>query len=61
MGGYLKRCLGLKMFVKAENPAGTRIQSLFIGDQLVDDEKIYFVSFVTVQGVPKKYRTNRKI
>jgi len=49
------------MFVKAENPAGTRIQSLFIGDQLVDDEKIYFVSFVTVQGVPKKYRTNRKI
>ena len=60
MGGFLKRCLGLKVLVKVENPAGMRIQSLFIGDQLVDDEKIYFVSFVTVQGVPKKYGTNRK-
>ncbi|NMB17972.1 MAG: hypothetical protein GX984_00750 [Erysipelothrix sp.] len=48
------------MLVKVENPAGMRIQSLFIGDQLVDDEKIYFASFVTVQGVPKKYGTNRK-
>lgn len=60
MGGYLKRCLGLKMYVKVENPTGTRIQSLFIGDQLVDDEKTYSVTFVTVQGVPKKYGINRK-
>ena len=60
MGGYLKRCLGLKVYVKVENPTGTRIQSLFIGDQLVDNEKTYFASFVTVQGVPKKYGTNRK-
>lgn len=60
MGGYLRRCLGLKMLVKVENPAGIRIQSFFIGDQLVDDEKICFVSFVTIEGVPKKYGTNRK-
>ena len=32
MGGYLRRCLGLKMLVKVENPAGIRIQSLFIGE-----------------------------
>ena len=60
MGGYMKRCLGLQVYVKVENPTGTRIQSLFIGDQLVDNEKTYFASFVTVQGVPKKYGTNRK-
>ena len=29
MGGYVKRCLGLKLYVKLENPAGSRIQQLF--------------------------------
>lgn len=60
MGGYLKRSLGINMLVKLENPKGNRIQDLFINDELVDMERTYFVTFVTVQGVPKKYGSNRK-
>ena len=60
MGGYLKRCLGMKMFIKLENPQGIRVQDLFIGNELVKEDKVYLASFVTVQGVPKKYGTNRR-
>jgi len=59
MGGYLKRCLGMKMFIKLENPNGMRVQDLFIGEDLVEKEKVYHATFVTVQGVPKKYGKNR--
>jgi S-sulfosulfanyl-L-cysteine sulfohydrolase len=60
MGGYVKRCLGLRMFIKIENPTGTRIQQLFIGDQPVDPNRTYLAAYVTMQGVPQKYGTNRK-
>jgi 2',3'-cyclic-nucleotide 2'-phosphodiesterase (5'-nucleotidase family) len=60
MGGYVKWCLGLWMFIKIENPVGARIQQLFIGDQLVDLNHNYLAAFVTMQGVPNKYGTNRK-
>lgn len=60
MGGYLKRCLGVKMFIKLENPQSMRVQDLFIGNKLVEEKKVYFASFVTVQGVPKKYGKNRQ-
>ena len=59
MGGYMKRCLGLKMYVKLENPPGMRVQDLFIGDERLDRERTYKGAFVTVQGVPKKYGKNR--
>ncbi len=29
MGGYVKRCLGLTVYFKIENPAGQRIQKIF--------------------------------
>lgn len=60
MGGYAKRCLGLKMYIKIENPKGTRIQQLFINGKLVDKEHTYEAAFITVQGVPKKYGSNRR-
>lgn len=60
MGGYLKRCLGMKMYIKIENPKGLRIQNLFIGDEPMEADRPYHVSFVTVQGVPAKYGTNRR-
>lgn len=60
MGGYVKRCLGMRMFIKVENPKGTRIQDLFIGQESVERSKIYKASFVTTQGVPKKYGINRR-
>ena len=59
MGGYVKRSLGLKMFVKLENPFGQRIQEIFAGNQKVEMDHIYKVAFVTMQGVPKKYGRNR--
>jgi S-sulfosulfanyl-L-cysteine sulfohydrolase len=60
MGGYIKRCIGLRMFIKIENPPGTRIHQLFIGDQPVDLNRTYLTAFVTMQGVPETYGTNRK-
>ncbi|OPG15110.1 bifunctional metallophosphatase/5'-nucleotidase [Ferroacidibacillus organovorans] len=60
MGGYVKRCLGMRMFIKIENPAGTRIQNLFVNDQPVTLDRTYRAAFVTMQGVPEKYGTNRK-
>lgn len=60
MGGYLKRCLGMNMYVKLENPKGMRVQDLFINNELMDEEKTYHACFVTVQGVPKKYGRNRR-
>ena len=55
MGGYVKRSLGLKVFFKVENPKGHRIQTLLINEKPVELERIYLVSYVTNQGVPKKY------
>ena len=59
MGGYVKRSLGLKLFIKFENPKGQRIQELFVGNRKVEMDHIYKVAFVTSQGVPKKYGSNR--
>ncbi len=60
MGGYVKRCLGLTIYVKFENPAGSRIQQLFVGDEELDRAGSYTAAFVTTQGVPKKYGRNRR-
>lgn len=59
MGGYVKPSLGVKMYIKIENPKGTRFPQLVIAGQEVEKEKTYQAAFVTVQGVPKKYGTNR--
>lgn len=60
MGGYLKRCLGLNVYFKIENPSGHRIQKLFIGNEEVQANKYYSAAFVPMQGVPQKYGRNRK-
>ena len=60
MGGYLKRCLGLSVYFKIENPAGFRIQELFVGNEEIKADKYYSAAFVTMQGVPQKYGRNRK-
>ncbi len=59
MGGYLKRCLGLTCYVKLENPAGHRIQACWVGRRRLDPEERYRAAFVTVQGVPGRYGTDR--
>ncbi len=60
MGGYVKRCLGLNVYFKIENPPGHRIQKLFIGDEEVNPGQYYTAAFVTSQGVPPKYGRNRE-
>lgn len=59
MGGYVKRCLGISVKMRIENPKGYRIQQLFIGDKLIEKDAVYKVAFVTEQGVPKKLGSNR--
>ena len=60
MGGYVKRCLGLNVYFKIENPKGHRIQKLFAGDKEIQPNKYYPAAFVTPQGVPQKYGRNRE-
>ena len=60
MGGYVKRCLGLHVKMRIENPKGNRIQQMFVGDEPLQREKTYKAAFVTTQGVPEKLGTNRQ-
>ncbi len=60
MGGYVKRCLGLNVYFKIENPAGQRIQKIFIGKEEAKPGQYYTAAFVTMQGVPQKYGRNRE-
>jgi S-sulfosulfanyl-L-cysteine sulfohydrolase len=60
MGGYVKRCLGINIYFKLENPSGHRIQKLFAGNQEVQSNRYYTAAFVTPQGVPQKYGRNHE-
>ena len=60
LGGYVKRCLGLKVYFKIENPSGYRIQKIFIGNEEIKSDRSYTAAFVTSQGVPEKYGHNRE-
>jgi S-sulfosulfanyl-L-cysteine sulfohydrolase len=60
MGGYIKRCSGLQVKMRIENPTGHRIQQIFISGLPLIKEKTYKAAFVTLQGVPKKLGKNRQ-
>lgn len=60
MGGYVKRCRGLTLYAKIENPKGQRIERLFVLGQPVEPARLYKVAFVTEQGVPPKFGRNRQ-
>ncbi|VVB71514.1 Uncharacterised protein [uncultured archaeon] len=59
MGGYVKRCLGLNIYFKIENPKGCRIQEMFIRGKRLLPDATYSAAFVTVQGIPLKYGRDR--
>ena len=59
MGGYIKRGLGLTVYIKIENPIGQRIQQVFVGNEPLDRARTYHAAFVTDQGVAKKYGRQR--
>jgi sulfur-oxidizing protein SoxB len=60
MGGYVKRCRGVNVYCKIENPEGSRIQELFAEGARLERERAYRVAFVTEQGVPEKFGRNRR-
>lgn len=60
MGGYVKRSLGIKAYIKVENPPLTRIQKLFVGEREVEAERVYRAAFITSQGVPPQIGENRQ-
>lgn len=60
MGGYIKRCLGLNIYFKMENPPGARIQELFVQGRRLKPDAVYSAAFLTQQAVPPKYGRDRK-
>lgn len=60
MGGFVKRCLGLNIYAKIENPAGHRIERFFAEGALLDPSRDYRVTYVTAQAVSERYGRNRK-
>ncbi|MGC9348602.1 MAG: bifunctional metallophosphatase/5'-nucleotidase [Anaerolineae bacterium] len=60
MGGYVKRSMGLNLYFKIENPYGSRINMLFVEGERVQPDDVYDVAFVTTQGVPAKYGSQRE-
>jgi 2',3'-cyclic-nucleotide 2'-phosphodiesterase (5'-nucleotidase family) len=60
MGGYLKRCHGVNLYFKAENPPGSRLQQFFVNGEDIAADRQYTVAFITSQGVPKQYGSHRR-
>lgn len=60
MGGFVKRSLGLKVYLKIENPKGHRIQALYVGDKPVDKTETYKVAYITAQGVGDDFGSNKE-
>ncbi len=60
MGGFPKRCHGVHVYAKLENPVGTRVQQMFVAGGPWEANRIYPVGFVTMQGVPPEYGRNRR-
>ena len=55
MGSYVKRTLGLKAYFKAENPKGSRLQTVFVPIQPLDPVRTYSAAFIISQGVPHQF------
>lgn len=60
MGGYVKRCAGLRVNFRIENPKNYRIQEIYFDDKHLELDAYYKVSFVTSQGVPPNIGRNRE-
>jgi sulfur-oxidizing protein SoxB len=60
MGGYVKRGMGFHLYFRIENPYGTRINELFADGARVKPDQVYEACYVTTQGVPPKYGSDRQ-
>ena len=59
MGGYVKRCMGLNLYFKVENPKGHRINRLFVNGRPIDLGKKYVACYVSSQGVGPEYGSDK--
>lgn len=60
MGGYVKRCLGVNIYAKIENPKGARIQELFVQGEPVRADRIYHCHFTgCAQAIRTKSERSR--
>ena len=59
-GGFVKRCRGLNLYFKMENPRGHRIEDLLIGGRPIQGGRVYRAAMLGEQGVPTKYGSNRQ-
>jgi len=59
-GGYLKRCRGVEVLVKLENPAGHRIQEMTVEGARVGDAESIDVAFLGEQAVPADAGSHRR-
>ena len=48
MGGYVKRCRGLSLYFKIENPPGQRVQELWVEGQPVRRDRLYRVAMLLI-------------
>lgn len=60
IGGYLPRAIGLRAYIKIENPHHYRIQKLYIDNEPLEADKTYPASYITEQGVPQYLGENRE-
>ena len=60
MGGYVKRLLGVHIYIKIENPYRKRIQEFFVNGHTIDPAKTYRACFLSSQAVPEHFGTNRR-
>ena len=56
----MKRCRGLNMYFKMENPKGQRIEDLLVDGVPVQPGRIYRAAMLGEQGVPQKYGSKRQ-
>lgn len=60
MGGYVKRCRGLELYIKLENPPGHRTDKITVGGRPLRADDEFNAAYVTLQGVPAKYGRDRR-
>lgn len=59
MGGYVKRCRGVSIYAKIENPKHRRIEHFFVDGEAIDRRRTYVAAYVTMQAVPPQFGRNR--
>jgi 2',3'-cyclic-nucleotide 2'-phosphodiesterase (5'-nucleotidase family) len=60
MGGFVKRCRGLNLYFKMENPKGHRIEDLLVDGAPLQPGRVYRAAMLGEQGVPRKYGSRRQ-